>query len=295
MNASLVNALLFVGMVLVWGTTWIGIAMQVGPVPALVSVFYRFALSAAILFAFLAATGRLGVPSRRDAPFILAQALCLYCFNFLCMYIGARWIPSGLESVIFSLASVFNAVNARLFFGDRIAPRTLVAGAIGVSGVAAMFAHDLMVEFNADTMKGAGLAMLGTAIFSLGNMASRRNSAAGVPVEIANAWGMAMAACALLAIILVSGAPLVAPPDAKYLGALLYLAVFGSVIGFSLYLALVARMGPAKAAYSAVLFPLVALAISTAFEGYRWTPLAVAGLAATLIGNVVMFWPRKQA
>ena len=288
------NALLFVAMVLIWGTTWIGIAMQVGPVPALVSVFYRFALSTVIFFVALAALGRLRIPSRRDAPFIFAQALCLYCFNFLCMYVAARWIPSGLESVIFSLASVFNAINSRIFYGERIAPRTLIAGAIGVVGVALMFAHDLLIAFNLATLQGAALATLGAVIFSLGNMASRRNNKAGVPTEITNAWGMAMGAGVLLALILGSETPFVAPPDARYVGALVYLAVFGTVIGYTLYLMLVARLGAAKAAYSAVLFPLVALVVSTIFEGYRWSPLALMGLALTLIGNVVMFWPPKR-
>lgn len=289
--SPMTNALLFVTTVLLWGTTWIAIAFQVGPVPALVSVFYRFALAAALFFIVLAATGRLRAPSRRDAPYILALALCLFSCNFLCFYNGARFIPSGLESVIFSLATVFNAVNARLFFGERITGRALAAGALGVAGVALMFARDLMVEVNLDVLKGIGLSVLGTTFFSLGNMVSRRNHAAGVPVEIANAWGMATGAALLLGAVAATGAPLAPAPDAAYVWSLLYLAIFGSVVGFTTYLALVARMGSAKAAYTTVLFPIVALLASTVFEGYVWTTPAVIGVALTLIGNVVMFAP----
>lgn len=290
------NVVLFVATVLIWGTTWIAIAMQVGPVPPMVSVLHRFALAAAIFFIALALMGRLRLPKRRDAPFIAAQALCLYCCNFVCFYAAAAYVPSGLEAVIFSLASVFNAINARLFFGDAITPRAMIAGALGVAGVALLFGRELFVAFDADVAKGVALCVLATTFFSLGNMASRRNSAAGVPTEIANVWGMAGSSVFLLALALVRGEPLMPQLDARYLGALFYLAVFGSVIGFTTYLALVARIGSARAAYMTVLFPLVALLVSTLFEGYRWTPTALAGLALTLLGNAVMFWtPKRRA
>lgn len=283
------NILLFATTVLLWGTTWIAIAFQVGPVPALVSVFYRFALAAALFFALLAATGRLRAPTRRDAPFILAQALCLFSCNFLCFYNGARFIPSGLESVIFSLATVFNAVNARLFFGERITGRALIAGGLGVAGVALMFAHDLMVEINLDVLKGVGLSVLGTTLFSLGNMVSRRNSKAGIPPLTANAWGMAYASLALLALLIVTGTPLVIPTDAIYLGALVHLSVLGSIVGFTTYLMLVARIGSDRAAYATVMFPIIALALSAGFEGYVWDTRTFLGLALALAGNVVAF------
>lgn len=289
------NLLLFAATVVIWGLTWIAIAFQIGQVPPLASVFYRFALAALVFLAVLAATGRLRVPARRDAPFIALQALCLFSCNFLCFYNGARFIPSGLEAVIFSLATVFNAVNARVFFGEKISPRAVVAGALGVVGVALMFAHDLIVEMNVNVLKGVALSALGTMFFSLGNMLSRRNHAAGVPVEIANAWGMAIGALILFCGAIATGTPFVAPPDAAYMWSLLYLAIFGSVIGFTTYLMLVARIGPAKAAYTTVLFPLVALAASTIYEGYQWTAPALIGVALALLGNVVMFWtPRSR-
>jgi drug/metabolite transporter (DMT)-like permease len=65
--------------------------------------------------------------------------------------------------------------------------------------------------------------------------------------------------------------------------------VFGSVIGFTAYLMLVGRIGPERAAYCTVLFPIVALAVSTVFEGYRWSALAVVGLVLVVAGNLVAF------
>ncbi|MEB3044741.1 DMT family transporter [Rhizobium mulingense] len=283
------NVVLFIATVLIWGTTWIAIAMQVGPVPVLVSVFYRFALAAVILVAILAAMRRLEVPALRDQPFILAQALCLFSLNFICFYNAAAFVPSGLISVIFSLATIYNAVNARLFFGDRITGRTLFAAALGATGLLLLFGEEVVVDFDMGTLKGIGLAALGTLFFSLGNMASRRNSAAGISPLTANAWGMTYGAIILLVLIAVTRTPVVAPSGITYLAALLYLSTIGSVIGFTTYLMLVSRIGSSRAAYVTVLFPIVALSLSTVFEGYHWTGLGLIGLALTLLGNVIIF------
>ncbi len=284
------NAVLFAATVLIWGTTWIAIAWEVGTVPILVSVFYRFAVAAVLFLALLLATGRLKLPPLRDQPFVLAQALCLFCCNFICFYKAESLIPSGLVSVVFSLSTIFNAVNARVFFGAPITGRTVVAAVLGVSGLVLLFGRDAAVGLGADTLEGLGLALLGTLLFSLGNMSSRRNSAAGVSPVLASAWGMTYGALALLVLIGVTGTPMVAPPDSHYLGALLYLAAVGSVVGFTAYLSLVARIGSTKAAYATVLFPIVALALSTVFEGYRWHWTGFVGLAVTLAANLVIFW-----
>lgn len=283
------NFLLFFSTVLIWGTTWIAIALQVGPVPVLVSVFYRFATAALLLVAALVLTGRLTWPAMKHHPFIAAQALCLFCCNFICFYQASHYIPSGLISVIFSLATIYNVFNARLFFGDGISPRALLATALGASGLVLLFGPDIAASSNPEAWKGMGLAALGTLFFSLGNMASRRNSASGVAPVIANAWGMSYGALLLLFLIAVIGTPIVLPPNPTYLAAMLYLAAIGSVVGFTTYLMLVSRMGSQKAAYATVLFPVVALTLSTFYEDYHWTIAAMLGLALTLAGNVVMF------
>jgi len=283
------NTVLFLATVLIWGTTWFAIALQVGPVPILVSVFYRFATAALVFLVALSLSGRLRLPTWREQPFILLQAACLFSLNFLCLYAAEGFIPSGLVSVIFSLSTVFNALNARVFFGDAITPRALAAGTLGVAGLTLLFLPDFAGGLGAGAAKGIGFAALGTLFFSLGNMVSRRNSQAGLSPIIANAWGMAYAAVALFGIIELTGTPIVAPPDTRYVAAMLYLAIVGSVVGFTTYLLLVARIGSARAAYATVFFPIVALLISTVGEGYHWYWTSFAGLALTVAGNVVMF------
>jgi drug/metabolite transporter (DMT)-like permease len=99
----------------------------------------------------------------------------------------------------------------------------------------------------------------------------------------------------LSGLLQVPGTPMVAPPDWIYAGALVYLSVFGSVIGFTTYLMLVARVGSGRAAYTTVLFPVVALVLSGLYEGYAWYWGTFAGVALTILGNVILFTGKPAA
>lgn len=72
------------------------------------------------------------------------------------------------------------------------------------------------------------------------------------------------------------------------IGSLLYLSIFGSVIAFGCYLTLIGNIGPDKSAYATLIIPLIALEISTLFEGYRWSGLAVIGIVLILAGNLLV-------
>ncbi|SNY93716.1 Permease of the drug/metabolite transporter (DMT) superfamily [Cohaesibacter sp. ES.047] len=285
---------LFLSTVLIWGTTWLAIALQAGPVPVLVSVFYRFALAGILFLFILAVTGRLRLPKREHQVWLVAQALCLFSLNFICFYHAVHYIPSGLESLIFSLSTIFNALNARIFYGERISGKVILASLLGISGLVLLFGRDILDADASGTLTGVGLAMLGTLFFSLGNMVSRRNSREGISPVFANAWAMSYGAIVLMLLIILTGTPLIAPPDATYLGALLYLAAIGSIVGFSTYLILVARIGSARAAYATVLFPIIALGLSTVFEGYVWHWTGFVGLGLALLGNIVIFAPSRR-
>lgn len=288
------SSLLFALTVLIWGTTWIAIAAQVGEVPVMVSIFLRFALAGAIMLAGLAAFRRLHRPG--VWRFVVIQALGLFCFNFIGLYKASGLITSGLVALVFSLASIFNAINARIFFGDRITARTLLAGATGAAGLALIFWRDLFSGLDLATVRGIGWAAFGTLMFSFGTMASRRNGELGITPVTANGWGMPIGALGLAVLAAASGQQVRLTTDPVYWTALVYLAVVGSVGAFTAYLLLVARIGSARAGYATVVFPVVALAISTAVEGYSWTPLAVAGVGLTILGNVIMFWrPRASS
>lgn len=284
------NAVLYVAVILIWGTTWIAIALQQGATPPVVSVAYRFALAAVVMLVALTIMRRLRSISLNHHLWCAVQGACVFGFNFLCFYHAAAFITSGLESVIFSMAVLFNALNARLFFGQHIRANVIWAALLGLAGITSLFWPELQAaEPNPDLFIGVGLSALGTYGFSLGNMISQRHQRYGLDVPSTNAYAMTYGAVLMAAIAWTMGADFSLDMREQYLVALVYLAVIGSVVGFTAYFVLVGRIGAGGAAYCTLLFPLVALTISTLFEGYHWQVSGVVGLALILCGNLVMF------
>ncbi|EPR2693217.1 DMT family transporter [Raoultella planticola] len=289
------NAILYGLVVVIWGTTWIAIFLQQGPVSAPVSIFWRFAVASVTMLAILLATRRLRPLALRDHLFCVVQGCCVFCFNFWCFYTAAAHINTGLESVIFSMAVLFNAINGVIFFRQQPPARFWLAAALGLVGIITLFWDDLLSNgLNASLLWGIGLSALGTYGFSLGNMLSMRHQRRGLETLTTNSWAMLYGTLVMGAIALVRGDDFTPQWTLSYMGALLYLALFGSVIAFGAYFTLVGRIGAGKAAYSTLLFPLVALTISTFYEGYVWHSNAVIGLALILVGNLVMFARPEQ-
>lgn len=283
------NLFLYTITVLIWGTTWLAIYFQLGDIPVLVSVFYRFALATIMLLPMMFLLGKLGRVNRRDHLFILAQGACLFCFNFICFYNATRFINSGLVSVVFSLATIYNIINNRLFFKEAISRSSVIYASMGVCGLTLLFWQDFTGDnWSINSVYGVGLAALGTAFFSLGNMISKRNSQQGIAPLTTNAWGMLYGSVILALIIFATHTPLTLPDNNRYLLALFYLSLFGSVIGFTTYMMLIARIGANRAAYATVMFPIIALLLSSIFETYQWHWTAVAGLMLTIAGNLAI-------
>ncbi|KQV50864.1 hypothetical protein ASC95_15350 [Pelomonas sp. Root1217] len=285
------NAFLYLLVVLIWGTTWIALKWQLGPVPIALSIAYRFGLAALVLFAWLAWRRQLVVPRGRALTWMLAQGLCLFCLNFVCFLNASQTLASGLVAVVFSSAALWNALLARLIHGRAVAPQVLAGGALGLTGLVLLF----WPEISGGHASPAGLAWAlgGTLCFSTGNLLSAALQQQGLKPVQTNAWGMAVGTAILTGYALLAGLPFTFDASTRYVGALLYLAIPGSVIGFTAYLTLVGRLGPERAAYSTVLFPVVALNVSAWVEGYRWTAPALVGLALVMAGNVLVF--RKKA
>ena len=282
------NALLYITTILLWGTTWIAIAWQQGEVEPLTSIFYRFGFAGILFVMVLAVLGKLQKARPRDHFFFLLQGVCLFSFNYIFMYNATYYIISGLMSVIFAMATLFNAFNQWLIWRKAPPKSIYFASALGISGLTLLFWPQLQVNDNQHNIfLGVALAMAGTYFFSLGNMVSVRNSQQGITPWTSNAYGMVYGAMVLLAGMIAFDIPWGWDDRPLYIGSLLYLAIPGSIIGFTVYLVLVARIGANQAAYTSVLFPIVALTISTFAEGYQWTTMAVIGLAMVMLGVIV--------
>ncbi|HKX41668.1 MAG TPA: DMT family transporter [Burkholderiaceae bacterium] len=285
------NALLYLLTVLIWGTTWIALKLQLGVVPIAWSIAYRFWLAAAVLLVWLVWRKQWRVPPRTIWPHLLAQGLCLFCLNFICFLLASQWIASGLVAVCFSTAPAWNALNGRLFQGKPIAPRVLAGAVLGLAGLLLLFGTEMLKDLDRpQTLWGLALALAGTYCFSLGNLLSGAMQKLGQSPLQTNTSAMAIGATLVALGALVTGQAPAFDASPTYLGAWLYLAIPGSVIGFTAYLTLVGRMGADRAAYCTVLFPVVALNISAWVEGYHWSTAGLIGLLLVALGNVVVFW-----
>jgi drug/metabolite transporter (DMT)-like permease len=281
--------------VLIWGTTWYAIKFQLGVVAPEISLVYRFVIAAICLFVYARVVRSPMRLSPREHRFIALQGVTLFCLNYWLTYLSTQYLTSGLVAVIFTSIIFFNLVNARLIFGTPIDGKVLVAAAAGMLGVALLFLPELRAATGDRTvMKGCLLALVATYIASLGNMAATRNTASGLQVVTVNAYGMTYGAASLAVIALLRGVPLVFDASWPYVLSLLYLSLAGTSLAFGLYLALMQKIGPARAAYTSVLFPAIALTVSTVFEGYRWSLPAFIGLAVLLGGNALALSRRAR-
>lgn len=279
---------LYALVVLIWGSTWIAIKFQLGEVEPLVSVIYRFGISSVLLFAWcVLARARIRL-SLVEHAFVALQGACLFGINLWLTYSSEAYLAGGVVAVVFAGTVFMNAFNAALFLRQPVAPPVLAGGSLGLCGVALLFWPEMgRLGSSADAVRGLGLALLAMYCASLGNIVATRNATRDLPVISINAWGMLYGTLLLLVIGAFKGAEFGFPQRPSYTIALVYLAVFGSVIAFEAYVRLLAQIGPARAGYSSMMIPLVALVISTLFEGYRWTVPAAGGVLLIVAGSLL--------
>ena len=290
------NWFLYVVTVLVWGSTWIAIEYQLGTVAPEVSIFYRYLLASALLFSWCRYRGlKLQFGGRAHVNFLMLGVL-LFSLNYITAYYAQQYITSAMTAIAFSMMVWMNIVNARIFFGTRAGWRVIGGSVLGVIGLAVLFLPQVEQISSSDTtLYGAGLAVLGAFLASLGNMVSQASQKHGLPIVQSNAWGMFYGSILTAAVALWQGKTFAFDPSPDYVISLRYLTVFGSIIAFGSYLTLLGRIGAHKAGYAMVMFPVVALFISVLFEGLELSEPIVAGVTLVLAGNVFILRGARQS
>jgi drug/metabolite transporter (DMT)-like permease len=287
----------FLLVTLIWSSTWIVIKDQLGPVPPAWSVTYRFVIAAAAMFGWAAASGASLRIGRRGHLFAALFGVPQFCLNFNFVYAAEHHVTSGLVATVFALLMVPNSALAWLFLKQKTTWGFVLGSAIAAAGVALLFVQEIRASPvpAAQVLLGIGLTLLGVLSASVANIlqASRRLSA--WPLASLLAWGMVYGILANALLAWTSAGPPAIEARAAYWLGLLYLGLFASALAFPLYFAVMRAVGPGKAAYSSVLVPILAMALSTLFEGYRWSTLAVAGGLLALTGLVIALRSRAAA
>lgn len=290
-----VDLLLYLATIFIFGSGWLPLRMQLGVVAPEVSLTWRFLLATAVMFLLLWARGERVMFHPRDHLVFAGLGATLFSFNFITFYYAGYHLPSGLLSVVFALTAVMIPLLGALVLRQRLHPRVVVGAVVGVLGLALVFGPSIA---SGEGVHGAGiglaLSLTGTFCFSVGSLVSSIAGRRGYPLVSMTAWGFFYGFLILFIMALARGVPFEVEWNARYIGSLLYLVAAQTLTGFAVYFVLIRRIGASHAGYVTVLFPLVALALSTWFEAFHWTFAAAIGIALVLAGALLVLMPQRN-
>jgi drug/metabolite transporter (DMT)-like permease len=271
---------------LAWGTTWFAITLQLGRVDPLVSLTYRFALATTLLFAWCALRGQTLKLNRAQHLAALGVGFFTFTIDYTFIYLAEERITSAVVAVTFAALSLVNLVVFRIAFRQRAPLRAWTAALLGALGVAILSWSEIE-HAHLDARARAGFAMTCIAILSasIGNVCARRGEAAGASVAALMTWSMAYGTLLLAVCGLALQRQWLFEPSLAYAASLVYLALVGSVVAFLFYYGLARRRGYTSASYVSALTPVVAMCVSSAFEGKTWSATAFVGITLVLIGQ----------
>ncbi len=280
---------LFISTLIVWGPTWYIIKFQLGIVDPMTSVFYRFFLSSIIILIFCILKKINLIFTLKEHFFIAALGISLFNINYVLFYLSTVHLISGFVALCFSSILFMNVVNNIIFKRKFPKIMTLVGGFIGTLGLLFIFYDEIInFELSKSTSIGILLGVLATYFASIGNLISEYTSKIKLNVVAVTGYGMLYGSITLLIYLLITGTELNFDFSYRYIISLLYLSIFGSVFGFILYLSVIKNIGANDAAYIAIIMPLIALIISTIFEGMIWNLNLYTGSFLVLIGNILI-------
>lgn len=288
------SALAFILVSLIWGSTWLVIKGQLGIVPAPWSVAYRFVIAGALMAGLTIVTRTSQRFDRRAHAFAALAGIAQFVLNYNLVYAAERNVTSGLIALVCALLVVPNALLSAIFLKSPISRRFLVGSGIGIAGLGLVFADDLRdPAVLGATGEGLLLAIGAILCASVANVMQASGFARAVAPFPTLTWMMVYGTAIDIGYAAATtGAP-VFDPRPEYWAELLYLAVAASAVAFTVYYRLIRRIGPGPAAYSSLVIPIVAMLLSTVFEGYRWTLTGAAGAALALLGLAVALGSRR--
>tara|TARA_Y100000768_G_scaffold358256_1_gene313926 strand:+ start:82 stop:861 length:780 start_codon:yes stop_codon:yes gene_type:complete len=255
----------------------------------MVSVFYRFFLASVIILGFCIFKKYRIKFSLKEHFYIAVLGILLFNINYVIFYLSTQYLISGFVALCFSSILFMNVINNIVFHRSLPSIMTILGGAIGSLGLIFIFYNEISsFTFSSTTSFGIFLGIIATYFASLGNLVSAHTSKINLPVVPVTGYGMLYGSISLLIYLLITGVPFEFDFSLRYNLSLVYLSIFGSVFGFSLYLTLIKKIGSNDAAYVAIIMPLIALLVSTIFEGLIWNLSLVIGAIMIILGNVLI-------
>lgn len=273
----------------IWGTTWYAITLQLGTVATLASIVWRFGLAAVVLFiGCLIARQKLRL-TRAQHLAALGQGVFAFSISYSFTYASEGLVASAIVAVTFASLTFINLVLFRLAAGQKAAAASWGGAILGLLGVAVLSGGEVLsAGFDRQAAIGVGLALIATTASAFGNFFAWKGQTHGSTAIPSTAWAMAYGTGLLALFGLATGVEFTIDPSLTYVGSLLYLSLFGSVIAFGMYFTIARMIGYAMASYVSALTPPIAMLVSVLFEGARFGWPALAGLLLVLSGQALM-------
>lgn len=273
----------------IWGTTWYAITLQLGTVPPLASIVWRFGLAAAVLFLGCRIAGLKLRLTRAQHLAALGQGAFAFSISYSFTYASEGLVASAIVAVTFASLTFINLVLFRIAAGQKAAAASWGGAILGLIGVAVLSGGEVLgAGFDRRAALGVGLALIATTASAFGNFFAWKGQTHGSTAIPSTAWAMAYGTGLLALYGLATGVEFTIDPTFTYLGSLLYLSLFGSVIAFGLYFTIARTIGYAMASYISALTPPIAMLVSVLFEGARFGWPALAGLVLVLSGQALL-------
>ena len=291
----LYNIFLFLFVICCWSPTWYVIKFQLGIVDPVLSVAYRFFIAALILFFFTIITKRKISFKLQDHFWFFLLGINLFSLNYILFYIANLYLISGIVAVCFSALIFMNILNERIFFQIKATYKTYLASMIGLLGLFVIFNKEIIgFTYSNKVHYGILLGIIATYFASLGNIISLRNSKNNLPIISTLSYAMLYGSIFTFIVSVILNKEIIFDISFSYITSLLFLSFVGSVLGFTLYLKLIERIGAGRAGYIGAILPVVALIISTYFENLVWNQSIILGLLLLILGAVLVIHQKQQ-
>lgn len=289
------NTVYFLTCAIIWGMTWIAIKYQLPYVDGTAAVFYRFIVSSLVMFAVCLATKTSLFKFTRSQHFRFAtQGLFIFCLNYLLTYWATSMATTALIALAFTSLIFFNMFGGRLFLNIPFEKKVVWGGVLSLLGMAFISWNEYQnIGLHPGSLWGFLIGLLSTLSASAGNLISYVNKRDNVPTSANNSWAMLYGASFSFLACLIMEKSLHVEVTSPFLISFFYLSIFGTVISFWAYFKLIENIGPAKAAFTSIASPIIALVVSTFIEDLSWTVFLALGSFFCIMGNFVALtrWP----
>ena len=277
-----VGLTLYALLCLIWGSTWLVIKVGYGGLGPFNVASVRFLLAGIMLTPLVPLLGARWPRGRTEWALVWWVGVILFGADYGLIYWGEQFLDSGLTSILFATLPLVTIGFAHLYVpGEGITTRKLAGGALAFAGTAALFGDRVRVDA-ANT--GPMLGIVASTVFAAAaGVATKRHGSALHPAAL-NAPAMFIGALVLAAASLASGDGLRLPRDPGAWGAILYLAIAGTVVTFLIYFSLLKTWSVTSLSFISVFTPAIALALGFVFLDERLTLWTGLGAALILAG-----------